>query len=150
MFINEIEDDEEIDNLSKENDTKRKNNVIITANVKKAKRVLKLIDSVFDIYIQNKLKELEIIPMISSKKMKLDDVDDSYFDTIQKQRIKRKIIILQKVYIEGNPKELLGEEYIDTKTFVNDKASLIEDLSILLFGVDGLNYKLLEKNGIII
>ena len=147
MFVDETEkiDQEFWDNL-----IKRNNNILITANVKQAKRVLKLIDNVYNIYIKSQLKELEIVPIISLQRLNLENFEDSYFDTKRKQRIKRKLYILQKVYIEGNPKEILGDDYIETKTFVNDKASLIEDLSILLFGVDGLNYKILEKNGIVI
>lgn len=131
----------------KENSSK-KQKLKVKANLKSATQLLKLLDDVFDTYIKNQLKELEIIPYMASKKFDISEIANKNFETAEKRRIKRKLIILQQIYIEGMEKEKYDEDYMINKTFANDKNSLVQDLAILLFGVDGLNYRILEKNGL--
>lgn len=131
----------------KENPKSQQNN-IKNAKIKDAIRLLELLNSVFDIYIKRQLKSLEIIPMMSSKKIDINELEKLNFDENYKKRIQRKLIILQKVYIEGNSKKVLGEDYVESKTFINDKGALIDDLAVLLYGAEGMNYRILEKDGL--
>lgn len=105
-------------------------------------------DRVFDIYTKGQLKNLEIIPMMSSKKFDINELEKLNFNENYKKRIQRKLIILQKVYIDGNPKKILGEDYIESKTFINDKGALIDDLAVLLYGAEGIKYRILERKGL--
>ncbi len=133
--------------LIKENSS-RKQKLAEKANLKSAIQLLELLNDVFDTYINNQLKKLEIIPYMASKKFDISEIANKNFETPEKRRIKRKLIILQQIYIEGMEKEKYDEDYMINKTFSNDKNSLIQDLAILLFGIEGLNYRISEKNAL--
>lgn len=106
-----------------------------------------MLDDAFDTYIKNQLLQLNIVPYISRKDFDVTKFEIEDFKSAEKRRIYRKILILQQIYIDGIPKEEFDEDYRINKTFASDHALLVEDLSILLYGVDGLTYKIKERNG---
>lgn len=142
LFMQDFDEIDYIDEKEIKYNKKRK------ANVKLAEKMLNLLDDTFDTYIKEQLKKLDIVPYISRNEFDITKIETKNFKSAEKLRIYRKLMILQQIYIDGIPKEEYDEDYLTNKTFTNDRASLIQDLSILLCGVDGLNYRIIEKKGL--
>lgn len=127
---------------------KIKSNILTEEEIQKAKLLKKLFDNAFQSYKEKALKKLDIKPVISTKEFDYETIEANELDT---KKLKRKLILLQKVYIEGKKLEEINSfdevEYIGSKNYQNDVNSLVDDLMILIFGYEGLNYIILERFG---
>lgn len=140
--------EESIEKKNKPIITKYEINVLSKEQLQKAKEVKQFFDSAFDLYKEKALKKLKVIPVISEKPIDYETIEANDQES---RKMKRKLILLQKVYIEGKSLEEIKYfdpiEYIGSKNYHNDVNSLIDDLMILIFGFEGFNFIFLERLG---